>query len=333
MAELDGDVHGGWDGVGEALESVERVVGDVRAELQKDGAEFAAEALHDVEEGGPVAAGDAVVERERASCVLPGSLPSVRQAPRQWSVAIEKGLDWTVAYDANGNMVSRIGNATSETMAFEWDAGDRLVAVERDDGVTIARSEFTYDGFSRRVRIEEYSAESGTQDWSADGDRRFVWDGLAIAGELTGAGAPVAWFFAQGELRPGTPPETRLYLRDHLGSVRTVIDDEGAPTARYDYDPYGRRTRTAGTDNVDFGFTGHFTHAGTGLVLAPFRAYDADLGRWISRDPIGEAGGVNIYGYVAGSPTMHVDTMGLQATIIGGTPFQVGLVSKEPVGL
>jgi RHS repeat-associated protein len=81
--------------------------------------------------------------------------------------------------------------------------------------------------------------------------------------------------------------------------------------SRYDYDPYGRRTLLSGTDLADFGFTGFLYHKSTGLNLTLFRAYDSDLGRWISRDPIGERGGLNLYGYVAGKPINRFDQLGL----------------------
>jgi uncharacterized protein RhaS with RHS repeats len=51
-------------------------------------------------------------------------------------------------------------------------------------------------------------------------------------------------------------------------------------------------------------------------VLAPFRAYDPNAGRWISEDPIGAAGGLNLYAYVGGNPTRYVDPLGLALTSV-----------------
>jgi RHS repeat-associated protein len=62
---------------------------------------------------------------------------------------------------------------------------------------------------------------------------------------------------------------------------------------------------------ADFGFTGHYYHAPSGLHLALFRAYDADTGRWLNRDPLGEDGGINLYGYVGNSPINYSDALGL----------------------
>jgi RHS repeat-associated protein len=83
--------------------------------------------------------------------------------------------------------------------------------------------------------------------------------------------------------------------------------------ARYDYAPYGQRTKLAGDLDADFGFTDHYEHALTGLTLAPFRAYDSGLGRWLSRDPIEEGGGMNLYSYTYNRPSSLWDPMGLDA--------------------
>jgi RHS repeat-associated protein len=54
-------------------------------------------------------------------------------------------------------------------------------------------------------------------------------------------------------------------------------------------------------------------HAQSGLYLTKYRFYDPQTGRWLSRDPIEEEGGFNLYGYVGGNPVSFVDPLGLQA--------------------
>jgi RHS repeat-associated protein len=102
-----------------------------------------------------------------------------------------------------------------------------------------------------------------------------------------------------------------LYSRDHLGSVREVTDANGALVARYDYDAWGRQTQTLGTYKADWGYAGYFVHQASRLNLTWFRAYDPDLGRWVSRDPIEEEGGLNLYGYVGNNPINYFDPSGL----------------------
>ena len=89
----------------------------------------------------------------------------------------------------------------------------------------------------------------------------------------------------------------------------------GTVVARYDYDPWGRSTTVIGTTKPDFNFTGLYQHAKSGLDMAMYRAYDPDLGRWLSRDPIGERGGANLYGYVNNRPMNSTDLLGLLAQI------------------
>jgi RHS repeat-associated protein len=52
-------------------------------------------------------------------------------------------------------------------------------------------------------------------------------------------------------------------------------------------------------------------HAASGLYLTQYRIYDPRTGRWLSRDPIEEEGGINLYGYVGGDPLNWVDPLGL----------------------
>ena len=125
------------------------------------------------------------------------------------------------------------------------------------------------------------------------------------------------------------------YRTDHLGSIREVVDSTGTLTARYDYDAWGVLETVSGSFDLDFGYTGHFIHHPSGLHLAPFRAYDPTLGRWISRDPIREAGGINLYGYVEGDPVNYFDILGLNRNPWSRTHFNNGtfrIDSEVPPG-
>ena len=117
-----------------------------------------------------------------------------------------------------------------------------------------------------------------------------------------------------------------------LGSVREVFEYSGVVHARYDYDPYGRRGAnqiTSSPVEADFGFTGHYFHAPTGLHLALFRAYDTDNGRWLSRDPIEEEAGLNLYGYVGNNPVNLTDPYGLDARTIGPITIPIPFTTED----
>jgi RHS repeat-associated protein len=103
-----------------------------------------------------------------------------------------------------------------------------------------------------------------------------------------------------------------------LGSVRELTDGSGNVRARYAYDPYGRRTKLSGDVDVDFGFTGLFFASEAGLLVALYRAYDAELGRWLSRDPLRKAElqeGPNLYVYVRNNPVTGTDPLDCAANL------------------
>jgi RHS repeat-associated protein len=95
------------------------------------------------------------------------------------------------------------------------------------------------------------------------------------------------------------------------------------------YDAWGVRTTQGAQDAASFGFTGHLEHKELGLVFTLYRAYDPATGRWLSRDPIGENGGINLYGYVVNNPVNYVDPLGLINWSTIGSAFE----GKIGVGL
>ena len=62
---------------------------------------------------------------------------------------------------------------------------------------------------------------------------------------------------------------------------------------------------------MPFRFSTKYQDAETGLLYYGYRYYDPITGRWLSRDPIGENGGLNLYEFVANKPTIAVDRLGL----------------------
>lgn len=213
------------------------------------------------------------------------------------------GAAATPVYDGNGNLTDD-GNGKT----YEWDAENRLVAI---NGGTL-RSEFTYDPLGRRVKIVEKDNDVVIST------KHHLWaDETQPVEERDDSDTVTKRFYAQGvQVTAASSPADKLfYTRDHLGSVRELTDNSGTLRARYDYDPYGRVTKVGGDLEADFGFTGHYYHAASGLNLTLYRAYDGSAGRWISRDPIEEEGGLNLYGYVENNPINWVDPLGLYAQV------------------
>jgi RHS repeat-associated protein len=214
------------------------------------------------------------------------------------------GSNRVPGYDFNGNLVD---NGAGQT--YEWDAENRLVKITYADQTS---TEFRYDGQSRRVGITEKDAARVVTS-----EKRYLWaEGAQPAEERAADGRTVVkQYHAQGEFLPGAaaPLNKVFYTKDHLGSVRELVNGNGTLQTRYDYDLWGGRTKITGTMESEVGYTGHHHHGKSGLVLTWYRAYDPVTGRWLSRDPIGEEGGINLYGYVLNNPVNAVDPLGLLA--------------------
>lgn len=212
-----------------------------------------------------------------------------------YQVAVSSGVSRTLSYDLEGNLT----NDGAKT--YEWDAANRLTAINYTG--TSNRTEFTYDGLSRRVKIVEKTGST------VNSTKKFVWDGTNIAEQRNTNNVVKHRYYTQGDVAvdTGTP---YYYIRDHLGSIREMTDSTGAVKARYDYDPWGNRTKVSGGQDADFGFTGHYYHGPSNLHLALYRAYDSTIARWISRDPIEEDDGLNVYEYGDNSPGDMIDELG-----------------------
>lgn len=222
-----------------------------------------------------------------------------------------------ITYDAAGNLLS------DGTYTYEWDSQSRLRKINSNGFYKV--TEFKYNALGQRSEIIETINNLATHYY-------YLYDGThlldrRVSGTSTNAAPSDRRYFSQGEQRKnGGAWDSLYYTRDHLGSIREVVKSDGTLQARYDYDAYGKRSAryVASTypGGCDLGFTGHITLAPGStstqpeIVLTFFRAYSPDLGRWLSADPIGEAGGINLYGYVEGNPVNAIDPLGLQ--VAGG---------------
>jgi RHS repeat-associated protein len=199
-------------------------------------------------------------------------------------------------YDANGNLIE------DDRHTYQWDAENRLIGI----GYKAApqkKTEFKYDGKGRRVATIETNGTNRTET-------RHAWCGDKICAARNEKDEPVAYYFDEGVYRPQDKNKKAYYAKDRLGSVRDVLDERGKSIARYDYDPYGQFI-VQPEKAPEFGYAGMRYHAASGLYLTKYRAYDPQTARWLSRDPIEEAGGINLYGYVGGNPISHTDPLGL----------------------
>ena len=249
----------------------------------------------------------------------------------------------TYAYDPAGNRIlaavdgstNRVTyNALNQIMAsgtdpvnditYDWDAVHRLIAVTQGNH----RSEFSYDGLDRRVRIVEKT------NGVVVADNYFLWCGTELCEMRDATGAnTVRRFFPQGEQLVSGGGNTNLfYVRDHLGSIRESVTAAGTLNSRYDYDPYGQQTVLSEASAASFAFTGQFQHRASGLNFALYRALDPRAGRWLNRDPLGEAAGFNLYAYVNNNPVNFTDPSGEILPIIAALAIVGALAAAGYAG-
>ncbi len=204
------------------------------------------------------------------------------------------------SYDNNGNLLSK--SNTGGTTSYAWDHENRLTSVTLPGSEGIVN--FQYDPFGRRI----YKS-------SSSGTTTFVYDGPNVIEEIDATGSLMARYtHALGideplaMLRGNT---TSYYHTDGLGSVTSLSDSKGNLVSTYEYDSFGNLTSSTGSISNPFLYTGREFDAETGLYFYRARYYNPSIGRFISEDPIGFAGGINMYAYVGNNPGNYTDPEGL----------------------
>ncbi|OAI75332.1 hypothetical protein RSP799_23730 [Ralstonia solanacearum] len=239
-------------------------------------------------------------------------------------------------YDAAGNLLE------DEARQYDWDAEHRLIRI-RYKAQAGKETRFGYDGLGRRTVITEVDGTGTTET-------HYIWCGEVICQKRDANGQLLRAYYPEGEYGPeigkrvakadagieadedgderygrdrdgddgksDQPAETTgslIYARNHLGSVTDTLTPNGRAVTHTEYGPYGELVKSQGRAEyrADFGYAGMQYHAASGMYLTQYRAYDPGTGRWVSRDPIGELGGINLYAYVGGNPISLTDRRGL----------------------
>ena len=229
---------------------------------------------------------------------------------------------YLLSYDANGNLTQKRNNAdANDSTTFTWDANDRLNGIAQP-GTSAA---FTYDVFGRRLQT------TVTRQGQLPATVQYLYEGAQALGEiregqlshrlLTGLAldetiARIA-INASGQKDGGS---SRIYMTDALNSVIAQLSDTATLAIQnsYGYSPYGE-AQIIGPDATTnpIQYTSRESD-GTGLMFYRARYYDPILKRFISEDPIGLEGGLNLFSYVNGSPVSLADPTGLKPGGAGG---------------
>jgi len=211
----------------------------------------------------------------------------------------------TYSYTVNGELQTKtIG---SQTAVYEYDVLGNLKSVALPNGTLIA---YVIDGNNRRIgkKVNGVLVQS------------FLYqNGLKPIAELDGGNNVVSRFIYASRanvpdymVRSGV---TYRIIADHLGSPRLVIDAATSAIAQHiDYDEFGNVMLDTNPSFQPFGFAGGLYDQHTKLTRFGARDYDAETGRWTSKDPILFIGGdTNLYGYVLNEPVNDIDPIGNNA--------------------
>ncbi len=207
---------------------------------------------------------------------------------------------YTLAYDADGNLVSKTKPGFTQTLT--WSNLGHLVSVTTN-GVTTT---YAYDGFGRRV----WKTVGATTTY-------FLWDGDDLVMELDGTGNPLREYsYYPGIDRPFAVRRSSdgamfYYSQELPGHVAGLINTSDQVVNTYEYDPWGQPLSATEGVVQPLQYAGRERDSETGFYYVRARYYDPELGRLISEDPIGLAGGVNPYAYVVDDPVNGRDPFGL----------------------
>jgi RHS repeat-associated protein len=243
-------------------------------------------------------------------------------------------------YDADGNLLSGLRSPLS-AFTCTWNGENRMLSsTSANVAITDRRVENAYDALGRRVRKTVKFASTG----AVIEDRYFIYDGWNVIEEtIAPATGPVetaeaVWGAdlsgtAQGAggvggllLRESSATGASYYHYDGNGNVTALTSGAGTVQAAYTYGPFGETLRAVGplAQANPWRFSTKYQDDETGLLYYGYRFYNPTDGRWPSRDPVEEEGGVNLYGMVVNNPINIWDLLGLDTYLarrkLGGGP-------------
>jgi RHS repeat-associated protein len=195
-----------------------------------------------------------------------------------------------MTYDLNGNTLN------DGTNSYTWDTRNRLVSADSN------AASFAYDPFGRRVGKTLLA-----------GSTNFLYDGANPVQELSGSTVTANLLTGGLDERflRTTATETDDFLTDALGSTVVLTGATGSSEAEYSYAPFGSMGITGSTTN-SYNYTGRETD-GLGINYYRARYYNPAIGRFLSEDPLGFAGGgTNLYAYAGNNPISFRDSFGLK---------------------
>jgi RHS repeat-associated protein len=221
---------------------------------------------------------------------------------------------WTYAWDAENRLINMTSLSTSPTgsklkLDFLYESRGRRIQkiVSTNNGSAYypqSTNRFVYDGWNLIAVLNPQPAVVRSSMW-----------GLDLSGSVQGAGG-VGGLLEVNDAASGV----HFAAFDGNGNVAGLVKGaDGTVSAQYEFGPFGEVIRATGpvAKANPFRFSTKYQDDETDLVCYLYRYYSPSTGRWLSRDPIGERGGRDLYAFVRNDPISFVDPFGkrgIQAT-------------------
>ena len=253
-----------------------------------------------------------------------------------WTPPTGLPTETSYLYDTSGNLQSTGNNRNSANTTYTYDELDRLtqVVVKDVNGANTHKSEFVYDSFNRKRISREFSWVGG--GWQKDDETRRIYRGMDVVQERDASNNTLVTYTRSGNIggllartvkantseNSSASDVSYYYHYDGSGNVVGLTNNQQVAVAEYSYDAWGNTVKMTGAQalNNKYRFSTKECHSSIGLYDFGYRFYNSGTGRWLNRDPIREAGGLNLYAAFANSPTNHHDEYGLiiPAVVVGG---------------
>lgn len=223
--------------------------------------------------------------------------------------SISNGAIIEPQYDEDGNMT-----ASGDGWTYVWNADNRMILAS--NGTTVVTCAYDYQGRRVAKTVNGSVRQYLWDGWNMVAEARasetnwYVW-GLDLSQSLQGAGGVggllATVFSGDPELVEGA------YAFDGNGNVSELVGTNGTTLAHYEYDPFGNLTTETGAMAASnpFRFSSKYWDGDTKLAYYGYRYYSPGMGRWVSRDPFWENGGINLFVFLQNSTINSIDVLGL----------------------
>lgn len=231
------------------------------------------------------------------------------------------------SHDADGNLTN------DGHWAYVWDAENRLLSMTAPSALpTGARLALSFDYDWQGRRISKIVSNWTDSAWTRVLHEKYLYDGWNLAAILNGTNNALMKSFLWGLDLSGTiqgaggvggllaanDAANGVFFAAYDGNgnvVALVKATDGTVSASYEYGPFAEPIRITGTmgKTNPFRFSTKFQDDESDAYYYGYRYYNASTGRWLSRDPLGERGGKNLYAFVENNPANGIDPLGRES--------------------